>query len=191
MAAKVAVIGNDALAGALRLMGIQVLNQPEEGTLIIANNFTGDLRTRVQAGAKLLVLAGPESLAMEGAVHLPYMALIPREGTPWQGDWATSFSWLRKEGPFANLPGSPLLEMEYAEVMPDAILAGLPSWAAEAHEWAGLALGWIHKEVSLLTSMPYGRGKLTVTTFKFPVDVLGRNAVAQSLLAGLLELASK
>ena len=188
---KAAVLGSESIASALREAGFQVLDRPEEGALIIATSFTEELRAHVQAGAKLLVLAGPESLAAEGAAPLPLMWLVPREGTPWQGDWATSFSWLRKEGPFANLPGSPLLEMEYAEIMPDAVLAGLPSWATEGHVWAGLGLGWIHKVVSLITSMPYGRGKLTVTTFKFPTDALQHSAVAQSLLAGLVELARK
>jgi hypothetical protein len=80
--------------------------------------------------------------------------------------------------------------MEYAEIMPDAVMAGMPSWAAEAHIWSGMALGWIHKVVSLLTSAPYGRGKLTVTTFKFPSSVLERSAVAQNMLAGIITLAA-
>jgi hypothetical protein len=165
------------------------VDQAEEGALIVANTFTEDLRAKVQAGAKLLVIAGPESARMEGAVHMPYMGVVPREGTPWQGDWATSFSWLRKDGPFASLPGDPLLEMEYAEVMPDAVLVGTPTWASDGHMWAGLALGWIHKVVSLMTTMPYGRGTLTATTFKFPPEVLQRSAVAQSLLSGVVTLA--
>lgn len=187
----VSVLNNPPLAGALRQMGFQVEESPREGALIIANGFTADLRARVQAGARLLVLAGPDSLGMEDAVHLPYMGVVPRAGTPWQGDWATSFSWLRKEGPFASLPGGPLLEMEYAEVMPDAVLVGTPSWASDGHVWAGLALGWIHKVVSLLTTMPYGRGAITVTTFKFPPETLARSAVVQNLLAGLVELAGR
>jgi hypothetical protein len=185
------VLDNPQLAGVLRQMGYQVRDEVGEGVLIVANTFTEDLRSKVQAGAHLLVLASPESLSMEGTVHLPYMGLVPRAGSPWQGDWATSFSWLRKEGPFASLPGGPLLEMEYAEIMPDAVLAGTPAWVSDGHVWAALALGWIHKVVSLLTSMPYGRGKLTVTTFKFPTEVLGRSATAQNLLAGLLELAGR
>ena len=88
----------------------------------------------------------------------------------------------------AALPGSPLLEMQYAPVMPDYVLAGLPSWAYRTHSWAGLALGWIHKPVSLLSVLPYGNGKLAVTTFKLNADTLPRNVVAQALWSGITQL---
>jgi hypothetical protein len=80
------------------------------------------------------------------------------------------------------------MEMEYAEIMPDAVLAGLGGWIYREHSWAGLALGWVHKPVSLLASVPYGRGVVTITTFKLSPDSLSRNMVAQSLFAGLVEL---
>jgi tripartite-type tricarboxylate transporter receptor subunit TctC len=50
--------------------------------------------------------------------------------------------------------------------MPDAVHAGLAAWAARSHSWSGLALGWIHKPVSLLSVLPYvqaGRMKLIAT----------------------------
>ena len=78
--------------------------------------------------------------------------------------------------------------MEYALVMPDFVLAGLPSWAYRTHSWAWLALGWIHKPVSLLAAMPYGRGHMAVTTFKLNAATLATDAVAQALFAGALEL---
>ncbi len=186
---RVSVEGDADLADVLRQQGYPVVDQPAEGSLIIARVFTEDLRARLQAGARVLILAGPESAQVENAAHLPFLWIAPREGTPWQGDWATSFSWLRKSGPFASLPGSPMLEMEYAPVMPDAVLVGLPAWANEGHAWAGLALGWIHRVVSLLATMPYGRGLITATTFKFSPEVLASNAVAQNLLAGIISLA--
>ena len=116
---------------------------------------------------------------------LPWGAVVPRAGTPWQGDWATSFAWLRKEGPFAALPGDPLLEMDFAPVMPEAVLVSIPHWATDA-SWAGLAVGWIHKPVSLLAAGPYGRGQIAVTTFRLDADLVAGNVVAQSLLAGLV-----
>lgn len=185
------VADSGELAGLLRRLGFNVLDHFEAGALIVAGTFTEALRAQVQAGEQLLVLAGSQPGAAQASAPLPYMAVVPRAGTPWQGDWATSFSWLRKEGPFASLPGDPLLEMEYAEIMPDAVLVGVPSWGAEAHIWAGLALGWIHKAVSLLTNIPYGRGKLTVTSFKFPAGALERSAAAQNLLAGVIALAAQ
>jgi hypothetical protein len=124
----------------------------------------------------------------EDAIRLPAGAVIAREGTPWQGDWATAFSWIKKQGPFAALPGSTLLEMEYAPVMPDSILVGLPVWAYRTHNWAGLALGWIHKPVSLLAEMPYGKGKVAITTFKLNAQTLAEDAVAQAIWQGAVAL---
>lgn len=191
VAHPVCVVGDEPLANELRRLGYAVQSQPGEGVLIIARAFTESLREQLQAGAHVLILAGPDSISAPGAARLPFAAIVPREGTPWQGDWATSFSWLKKSGPFASLPGGSILEMEYAEIMPDAVLAGLPSWSLAGHSWAGLALGWILKVVSLLATAPYGKGWLTATTFKITPDLLRRNVVAQALLAGMVELASK
>ena len=120
--------------------------------------------------------------------HCLLDTIAPRAGTPWQGDWANSLSWIKKQGPFAHLPGAPLLEMEYAAIMPDAVIAGLPTWVQREHSWAGLTVGWIHKTVSLLSVLPYGRGQILVTTFKLNADTLATDAMAQALFAGILNL---
>ena len=41
----------------------------------------------------------------------------------------------------ATLDGHDLLAMEYATIMPDAIIVGTPAWAYGDRSWAGLALG--------------------------------------------------
>ena len=114
--------------------------------------------------------------------------MVPRAGTPWEGDWATSFAWVRKQASLAHLPGGPLLEMEWAPVMPAAVIVGLPSWVQRNHSWAGLAVGWVHQAVSLLSVVPYGRGRLLTTTFKLNAATLATDAVAQALFAGALDL---
>ncbi len=193
-AGSLCVLEDPALAALLRAQGYAVLERWPEGSgepsILVASHYTRSLESAVQGGARLLLLAGG---GLEGApegerVRLPVGAILARAGTAWQGDWATAFSWLKKQGPFAALPGSPLLEMEYAPVMPDYVLAGLPGWAARAHSWAGLALGWIHKPVSLLAEMPYGRGRVVVTTFKLNAATLAEDAVAQALWQGALAL---
>jgi hypothetical protein len=79
--------------------------------------------------------------------------------------------------------------MEYADIMADAVIAGIPAWAYREHSWAGLALGWIQKPVSLLAKTAYGRGAITTTTFNLTPSLLANNAVAQALMGGLLALA--
>ncbi|MCB0032879.1 MAG: hypothetical protein KDE51_02575, partial [Anaerolineales bacterium] len=104
------------------------------------------------------------------------------------GDWANSFAWVKKEGALAHLPGDPLLEMDWAALMPDAVIAGLPSWVLRSHSWAGLAVGWVHKAGSLLAVLPYGRGHILMTTFKLNAHTLAEDAVGQALFGGLVNL---
>ncbi|MCX6049612.1 MAG: hypothetical protein NT075_31315, partial [Chloroflexi bacterium] len=180
---------NDALASALAQLGYNVVTDPTDSeAIIVAHYYTQDLQDAIQNGARLLILADIDFNLAETRARLPVGSVVPRAGTIWQGDWATSFSWLKKQGPFAHLPGGPLLEMEYADIMPDAVITGVPAWIAREHNWAGLALGWIHKPVSLLTKVHYGRGTMVLTTFKLSAETLADNVVAQSLFAGLVAL---
>ncbi|MBI1299226.1 glycoside hydrolase family 2 [bacterium] len=179
----------DPLSQFLADQGYTVAGSQDAADVIITRRYTADLQTAVQQGAHVIVLAGVETGKGEGEVRLPMGGVIPRAGTGWQGDWATSFSWLRKEGPLSVLPGDPLLEMEYADIMPDAVIVGLPAWAMKAHSWANLALGWIHKPVSLLALLPYGKGQVIVSTFNLTNEHLRDNVIAQTLLAGMVEMA--
>lgn len=193
---KVAVIGDDALAAAFGELGYEVVMHGqrelnERGLLLVARHYTPVLQEMVQSGARLLLLAGPDFNTVKDAIRLPIGTVVPRLRTAWQGDWATSFSWLKKSGPFAALPGGPLLEMEYASIMPDAVITGIPVWQYREHSWAGLALGWIHKPVSLLAKLPYGRGSVTLTTFNLSAETVAHDSIAQALLAGLVSLAGK
>lgn len=187
-AQKVRVVDDVYLAWALGRLGFAVTDNPQEReAVLMARRYTPDLQVAVQQGASLVLLLGPESAQDEA--RLPGGWVTAREGTPWQGDWATSFSWLNRSGPFANLPGSALLAMPYADMMPDAVIVGAPAWALRRRSWAGLALGWMHKLTSLLIDIPYGRGRLVATTFTLKSPVVAENVLAQNLLAGLITLA--
>jgi hypothetical protein len=187
-AVKLNVIDDAALAATLTDLGYQVANDMD--ALLVATVYTAALQEAVQQGASLLLLVSPTSLDASDRAHLPTCQPIARAGTGWQGDWATSFSWLRKTGPFATLPGNPLLEMEYTEIMPDVVLSGIPARSFPNSSWASLALGWIHKPVSLLHKAPYGNGEIVTTTFKLTSESLQENVVAQALFAGCVELAA-
>ncbi len=188
---KLRVVDDTELAQRLKQLGYSVVDEPTaEDVVLVSQHYTPELQTTVQKGASLLLLLGPKALDNSTA-KLPGGWVVPREGTPWQGDWATSFSWLKRSGPFANLPGTPLLDMPYADIMPEAVIAGVPAWAMRHRSWAGLALGWLHKPVSLLVDVPYGRGRMVVTTFKLTAETLANNVIAQNLLAGMVNLATR
>jgi hypothetical protein len=187
------VVGNPAFANVLRDQGYAVSegdpSSAEVDEIVIARSYTSALQAYIQDGGRLLLLADPaDSQSSAESIALPVGFVMPRAGSVWQGDWANSIAWVKKQGPLAHLPGNPLLEMEWANLMPEAVLIGLPTWAYLTHSWAGLALGWLHKAVSLLTVMPYGRGHLLVTTFKLNATTLAGDAIAQALFAGMLGL---
>ncbi len=187
------IVDDDALAAALRDLGHAVYvgldaraSAQEEivDEIVVARRYTAALQEHVQQGGRLLLLAGSEA----GGLPLPVGVVVPRKGTAWQGDWANSFAWMRKEGALGHLPGGPLLEMEWAALMPDAVLAGLPPWVLRHHSWAGLAVGWVHKAVSLLALLPYGRGQVAITTFKIDAHTLATDALARALFGGMVGL---
>lgn len=180
------VIDNPALATTLAELGYQITQDLD--AILVATQYTKDLQEAVQQGASLLFVIDGSNDVVTTDAHLPTCHPIKRAGTGWQGDWATSFSWLRKTGPFAALPGTPLLEMEYAAVMPDWVLGNVPARAFQATSWAGLALGWIHKPVSLLHKAAYGNGQIVTTTFKLTADALENHVIAQQLFRGCVEL---
>jgi hypothetical protein len=191
--AQLRVIDNPDLAVVLRELGHAVTEGDVEGDvaddeIVVATHYTRALEAYIQKGGRVLLLADPDGQSDEATVPLPAGFVVPRAGTSWQGDWATSFSWVKKQGPLAHLPGGPLLEMEWAAIMPDVVLAGLPDWAQRNHSWAGLALGWVHKTVSLLSVLPYGRGRILITTFKLNATTLATDAVGQALFAGMLNM---
>ncbi|MFT3890913.1 MAG: glycoside hydrolase family 2 TIM barrel-domain containing protein [Anaerolineales bacterium] len=184
--ASLRVIDSKPVADALRALGYRVSEGDVSGAkeeIVVAHSYTAELGTYIQNGGRVILLAsGDEAMA------LPVGTITPRAGTPWQGDWANSLAWIRKQGPFTHIPGDPLLEMESAAVMPDAVIANLPTWAQLDHSWAGLTVGWIHKTVSLLSVLPYGRGQIVVSTFKLNATTLANDAIAQALFDGMLKL---
>ena len=190
---KLHVIEDAALASALRKLGYQVsegdVSNTGDDEIIVASSYTGELEAYLQRGGRLLLLADPtDSNNTQANVAMPVGYVALRADSVWQGDWANSIAWVKKQGPFAGLPGGPLLEMEWAKLMPDAVLAGLPSWAQRDHSWAGLTVGWLHKSVSLLSILPYGKGRILITTFKLNATTLTNDAIVQALFAGMLNL---
>ncbi len=192
-AAQLCVVDDADLASALRNLGFTVRETAVAETvnntdIVVATQYTHSLEAYIQQGGRVLLLADPNATGGDQTVPLPVGQIVPRIDTPWQGDWANSFAWMKKQGPLAHLPGTPFLEMESAAIMPDAVIAGLPSWVQQDHSWAGLAVGWVHKAVSLLAVLPYGRGQILMTTFKINATTVANDAIAQALLVGMVNM---
>jgi hypothetical protein len=172
-----------ALAERLRALQWPVADAPGPGVVTIARQLDNELYGRVQNGERLLLLAdGLEALS----APLPRARIVPRAGTSWQGDWASSFSWLRRTGPYAALPGGPLLDFGFSRVIPEHVIVGLSPWDFQGDVDAGMFVGWIHKPVGLAARLRYGRGVVLITTFRLSNADIGTDPVATALLRALV-----
>ncbi len=179
--------GIPLMAGRLAALGYNVVAGQRDADVLIIDRLDAAARELLRQGATLLLIANhldairPDFLGM---------SLQPRTGTVWRGDWASSFSWLRRTGPFARLPGGPLLDSGFERVAPELVLAGLGPWEFAEHVHAGLFVGWIHKLVALIAERRYGTGRLIATTFRLTPGLLGADPVATTLFDALVELAA-
>lgn len=184
---KLHVVDDLELAQTLKDLGYTVVDDPNtQAAVLISRQYPADLPRAMQQGKSFLLLLGPGTTSPENGIRT-VGRVVARAGSLWQGDWATSFSWLRKNGAFAALPGSPLLGLAYAEMMPEAVITDLPEEILQEHSWAGLALGWLHKTTSLLIETSSEQGRCVATTFKLTSATLSNNVLAQNLFSGILD----
>ena len=128
---------------------------------------------------------------MPAATHhyFPGLGLVDRHGTMWRGDWISTFGWLRRDGAFAAIPGGPLHDLGFDRVVPRHVLTGFQPWEYEARVHAGVVVGWVHKPAVTIGERPFGKGKLTATTFRLCEDAPGADPLATALLDALIETA--
>ena len=147
------------------------------------------MAAHVRAGASLLLLPDHAMTLYPFFPHWQNVKVQPRDGTLWRGDWASSFSWLRRTGPFSALPGGPLLDESFDRVLPDHVISGCNLLDFQARVFAGLVVGWIHKPVALGVERSYGRGRIVASTFRLFRDPPGLDPTATVLLDALVDLA--
>ena len=121
---------------------------------------------------------------------MPNMVLHARQGTIWRGDWIAGFSWIRREGPLAALPGGPLVDLSFDRVIPRHVLTGFRTWEYGGPVHAGVVVGWCHKPAALIAERRIGRGALVATTFRLFSEPAGQDPVALALTDALLALAA-
>ncbi|MGB8818710.1 MAG: glycoside hydrolase family 2 TIM barrel-domain containing protein [Rhizobiaceae bacterium] len=121
---------------------------------------------------------------------LPNINLIARQGTMWRGDWIASFSWIRRSGAFASIPGGPMLDLSFDRVAPRHVMTGFRPWEYDGSVHAGLVVGWAHKLAALIGERRVGNGALIATTFRLTGDAPGFDPVAAALFDALVATAA-
>lgn len=186
---------DSALHAYCRALGYDMAASQEAADVVVTRRLTAALTDYVRAGGRLVLLADqPDSIPLcapgQQVVEpcFPYAQQIAREGTFWAGDWVSSFTWLRREGVFSQLPDTPLADFAFENVAPKYVLSGFSQQSFEAHVHAGMFLGWVHKNVALLAERPYGAGKSVLTTFRLLDQEPGADPVATTLLDSLIAM---
>ncbi|WEK05623.1 MAG: glycoside hydrolase family 2 TIM barrel-domain containing protein [Candidatus Devosia phytovorans] len=121
--------------------------------------------------------------------HLPGINLVERDGTIWRGDWIAGFSWLRREGPFAGIPGGPIFDLSFSDVVPHYLLTGFRVWEYGSTVHAGIVVGWVHKPAATIVEKPVGRGGVVATTFRLTREAPGADPVAAALFDAVIQAA--
>jgi hypothetical protein len=119
--------------------------------------------------------------------HLPGISLVERDGTNWRGDWIAGFSWGRRDGPFANIPGGPILDLSFSGVVPHHLLTGFRPWEFGSNVHAGVVVGWVHKPAAIVGEKRVGRGGVVATTFRLTREAPGADPVAAALFDAVIQ----
>ncbi len=187
------------LAERLFALGYALARSPAEAEVAVATCIDDTLVEAVRRGARLVLLAEDEEAVRlrkprgpaSSDHRYPSIAIQARRGTVLKGDWVSTFSWLRRGGPFARLPGGPMLELPFDRVIPELVLKSFRSFEFPAQVHAGLCVGWLHKVSVLIGERPFGRGNAVMTTFRLRRDEPGADPVATTLLDALVAQAAR
>ncbi len=143
---------------------------------------------------------GPMSIEIDpgagGMTSGPYFSfpgynLVNRHKSIWRGDWVGNFSWLRRDGVFAHVPGGPLFDLSFTDVVPLQVMSGFRPWEFQGRVHAGVVIGWVHKPAAFIIEKRLGRGKLVATTFRLNQQAPDSDPLATALYDGLLALAKR
>ncbi|CAA9378589.1 MAG: GH2 [uncultured Nocardioides sp.] len=156
------------------------------GTPLVTRVFGPSAEAYARRGGRVLVLAEDES-ALGSAFRAPLLArLSPREG---DGDWVPRFDWLDRRGAFAELPGGPLLDLAFENVIGHLVIDFLPAPLRPARQHSAVFAGWLRHQASTSVTLPWSQGSVTITTLA--LRTAGTDDVAAAALArAMLEVAA-
>ncbi|HSV85550.1 MAG TPA: glycoside hydrolase family 2 TIM barrel-domain containing protein, partial [Levilinea sp.] len=112
--------------------------------------------------------------------------VIPRTGSHWQGDWASSLSWISGDGPFRRLPSCGAVDFLFAGITPEHVISGVTpdEFAGGVH--AGIFVGWLQHNAALVAERRVGEGRLLISTFQLSQN-WKTHPVAEAMLTGLVQ----
>ncbi len=173
--------------------GHTLVNSQSEADAVVSRTLTPELTDFVRRGGRVLLIADHADALptyTSGTVidpTFPFTRLAERKTSIWNGDWVSTFTWLRRDRQFGSIPGSILLDSAFEDVLPEYVLTGFDLRHFRAQVSAGMFAGWLHRHVTLLGQRSYGTGQIMLTTFKL-TEANPDNPLHQHLLDGILQV---
>jgi len=147
--------------------------------VLIASTFDAEVKKKLQAGGRVILLAdGHQTLA-------PGVEIVPRAGNTYEGNWISDFLWLHNtQPPFTSIGFDTMGGFEAQAVTPAAVVQGIAP-ANFPDVLAGMFYGWIHSNVGTLVQAKCGKGTLLVCTFSL-ATTYGTDPYATAFLDALV-----
>jgi hypothetical protein len=172
-----AKIASADLGDALTALGYTVVDQAS-ADLVVTRTLTDAHREYMLNGGKVVLLAEENDAVQTYGGRLQ---LIPRDGSPWQGDWATSALWINQDKVFDNVSESGQIDFTFADLTPRHVFVGLAPIEYISRVHAGIYMGWVHRGAATVLERRVGRGALLASTLRLSPN-LATNPLAQTLL---------
>lgn len=203
-----------ALAERLEALG-HIVSGKSEAQVFVTRSLNAERVEDIHAGARVLQLIakapgrlrddlaprdGPMSMQIEDHIGgmqsgsyftFPGYQLVNRHRSIWRGDWVGNFSWLRRDGVFAAIPGGPMFDLSFQGVVPHQLMIGFRPWEFHGRVHSGVVVGWVHKPAAFVIEKRLGKGKLVASTFRLMTDAPEKDPLATSLYDGLLALTAR
>ena len=164
----------------LEQFGYESIEDLSRADVAIVTALDDACREFLLHGGRVLFLAESDDALQ---THIPGLGIESRRGTPWQGDWASSFGWHR----FETIPTESVVDFAFADLTPEHVIQGFPPREFALDVYAGLFVGWLHKPIPTIARKRVGRGELIVSTFRLSKN-LETNPLAKYLFCELLKL---
>jgi len=164
----------------LKPLGYPMAEDPSEAEVLVTTTLDDSQRAFLLDGGRVLFFAERDDALQ---THIPGLGIKSRRGTPWQGDWASSFGWHR----FTSVPTDSVVNFAFSDLTPEQVIDGFAPRDFALDVYAGLFVGWLHKPIPTIARKRVGAGTLLTSTFRLAKN-LESNPMAMHLFYELLRL---
>jgi len=167
------------LVNAMRARNYPAPTGSEALPVLIASTFDAEVKRRLQAGARVILLPADRQTLAQG------IEIVPRARSDYDGNWISNLLWLHNaQPPFTAIGFDTLPGFESQAVTPATVVQGIaPKDFPDV--LAGMFYGWIHSNVGVLVQAKCGKGTLLICTFSLDTTY-GTDPYATNLLDALV-----